>query len=277
MSIERCDKHGYSYDTDLIELCPHCNVNHPAATPGAQGEPVDAWAKISLALGETPEGILRRAVVNIASLNPLTTASPQEIAKTALKAVDALRNASPQPQAPAQESAAEQVPDVTITLAVPESAKFRQSGYEQPAAKGGTPLTDALVTHIDCYAQSYAAMIKDARTVLCASVAWEIRSNIMPAVKTTVGDLESKLAAVQRELAEAQESINWWMAAKDRAERAALTRRDAGDAELVARLLDMHASIVEYDDGDESDLATLLRKAAAALSGRKDGGNEKAR
>ena len=54
-----------------------------AAPPG--------WVTMMDAMGEAPINIMRAALVNIASISPLSTASPQEIAKTALVASGVLK------------------------------------------------------------------------------------------------------------------------------------------------------------------------------------------
>ena len=68
----------------LIRLGEECR---PSPTP----EHGEEWVKVAHALGETPEGIILRALINVASISPLSTASPQEIAKTALVAAGVLK------------------------------------------------------------------------------------------------------------------------------------------------------------------------------------------
>lgn len=65
----------------------------------SETEPRASWVKFAQAAGETPEGIAHRALVNIASISPLSTVSPREIARTALDAADMLRQAQPSARA----------------------------------------------------------------------------------------------------------------------------------------------------------------------------------
>lgn len=48
------------------------------------------WFELCKITGETPETVMRRALVQIAKNNPLNTAGPQEIAESALKAAGVL-------------------------------------------------------------------------------------------------------------------------------------------------------------------------------------------
>jgi hypothetical protein len=82
----------------LVWRCRACGVEQDSSGPiASSSEPALAdWVKFSLAAGETPDGIMHRALVNIASTPVLSmnTASPQEVAQSALKAAGALAKAS---------------------------------------------------------------------------------------------------------------------------------------------------------------------------------------
>lgn len=62
----------------------------PVSVPSSTAIVPPSWVAFSKAAGETSEGVMRRALGDIASISPLSTAAPQEIARNALIAAEAL-------------------------------------------------------------------------------------------------------------------------------------------------------------------------------------------
>lgn len=235
----RIQVHAHSEDSaiELRDIVLKALLAEPAATPGAQGVPV-AWRV---------EWTSRPSI--ILPMIEFTDREPTASVKRDAKSVTPLY-ASPQPQAPAQESAAWDAANAKTT------ARLDDYGA---AAKEGTPLTDALQTAM-CKEWDETGFPDDEPGTASYFTNGQVEKALQHA-----RTLESKLAAVQRELAECK-TLPFYKGLTERAEqaeqrlreeiaahldcasklqdsvnqcmrfKAELTRREAVDAELVQRL-----------------------------------------